>query len=123
MQLAEQLKSIRVQNLRELHGRPAQFGAPTSQHLVEYLVDRGVNVSNSNLTRIYQGTEPITDRLANQIESAFSLPEGWLSSDHGFVYTLGTPALQAHTRLASLPKAIQEKLYALIEVLANDKPA
>jgi len=120
MKAIESTQRLRLQNLREIHGRPERFGAPTSKFLVEYLQKSDLQIAPGKLTDIYQRVEPITDQLAEKIERAFSLPKGWLSTDHEFVFKLDPSALAAHSRLASLPQPVQEKLHALIEVLAND---
>jgi plasmid maintenance system antidote protein VapI len=106
--------ALRLQNLRALHGRTPYFGAPKSNHLEEFLEEKGVRLGVP-LTAIYQQTQPLTAEMASRIESAFELEQGWMSCDHEFLYKLSTAELRAHARLALLPRSIREKIFSVVE--------
>ena len=112
---------LRLKNLRALHGRAGGFGAPTSDYLVSFLNKSGMSLSNTDLTHIYQGTKPISDSRAKDIEKAFGLSPGWLSEDHEFLYKLAPAEIAAHAKLSALPPGIKEHLYSLVEALAPSK--
>jgi len=113
------IELLRLKNLLVLHARPARFGAPTSKSLIEYLDERGVTVAKNTMTGIYQGAQPIAAQFATQIERAFALPAGWLSADHEFIYALTPESMAVHARLSCLSLTVRERIYALVEVLAD----
>jgi hypothetical protein len=110
----------RVGNLKSLHSRPGGFGSPTSKYLVMYLTKRGVALTESELSQIYAGTRPISDYLALQVEEAFELPHGWLSSDHEFFYRMSTEDMTTMRAILGLPTEIRSNLYSLIHSLVRN---
>jgi hypothetical protein len=115
------LEKLRLKNLRSLHGRPDGFGGPTSDFLVHFLNQKGMSLSNNELTHIYQGKKGISDYRAKAIEKAFDLSSGWMSQDHEFLYRLSPGEISTHSRLAALAPEIKQSIYALIDAIAPSK--
>lgn len=112
-------EKLRLKNLCALHARPEGYGAPTAVFLAEWLTERGASITNRELSLIYKGERAISDHLAKSVERAFSLPAGWLSADHEFVYKLSPGELIAHSELAALPVNVKQRLFALVEELSQ----
>lgn len=112
------LEKIRLKNLRALHARPGGSGGPTSDFLVYFLNQNGMSLTNTELSRIYQGKKAISDYRAKAIERAFGLSSGWLGQDHEFLYKLSPGEINSHSKLAALTPDIKRTIYSLIEAIS-----
>jgi hypothetical protein len=109
----------RLKNLLELQSRTGRYGAPTAVHLAATLSEHGAKVTPSHLTAIYQKTKPVSRSFASQVERALSLPEGWLSEDHEFLFTLAPFDLSVHRALALLPADAKASISSLVLQLSK----
>ena len=113
------VETVRLRNFCELQSRTEGYGAPTAKHLAKVLSERGARVTPPQLTSIYQGETPISFEFASKIESALSLPQGWLSEDHEFVFRLTPSEIEIHTALAALPPKIKQAIASIVQHLAK----
>ena len=111
----------RVRNLRELQGRLEAYGARTEKHFAEYLAQNGASITFQQLSLIYQEKKEVGLQMASSIEQAMSLPSGWLSEDHEFLFSLSAQDLDAHRALASLAPELRENISAILLRLARGK--
>ena len=113
-------EEVRLRNLRALHARPGGAGGPTSDFLVDFLSSKGVSINKTDLSNIYWAKKTIGNHLAASIEQAFSLPTGWLSEDHEFLYALSPAEIAAYRELASLPADLKASLLSLVRTVASN---
>ena len=113
------VEEIRLRNFLELQSRVGGYGAPTATYFASVLSERDAAVTPAQLTNIYQKVKPISSIFASKIERALSLPQGWLSEDHEFLFTLTPADLDAHKLFSSLPPKIKANIFAVIFDLAK----
>lgn len=119
MKHLEEIEEIRLQNFRELQSRSGRYGAPTAAHLSKVLTRAGAKFTSPQLTAIYQREQAITTLQADQIEQALSLPNGWLSKNHDFLFSLTPFEIDVHSALAALPTHLKLNLAAIINHIAK----
>ena len=110
--------SVRLRNLLALHALAKGFGSPTTGMLLDFLQRNNVPVDRNLLTMIYQESTMIDDQLSGSIEVAFKLPNGWLSSDHSFIFKLSPSQLQSHSNLENISSKTRDTIYSLIDQIA-----
>lgn len=118
----KKIEEIRLKNLKSLHGKPVSAGGPTSEFLVDYLKDKGVSITKTDLSNIYRMKKDISEYLAGSIERAFGVPVGWLSEDHEFFYSMSPGDMVAYRNFVELPEDIRTCIRALIESIGKHGP-
>lgn len=113
------VEEVRLANFLELQSRVGGYGAPTAAHLASFLSEHGQPVTPTQLTAIYQKEKPISSSFAAQVEQALTLPKGWLSESHDFLFKLSPSELAVHSAFASLPANVKADLSSLILHLAS----
>lgn len=117
LNLAEE---IRLRNFLELQSRAGGYGAPTAIYLSKVLTERGATVTPAQLTAIYQKEKPINLSFAAEVERALSLPQGWLSEDHEFLFALTPAELDVHNALSALSADVKASVSSIILHLAKE---
>ena len=113
------VEEVRLRNFLSLQHRIGGYGAPTAKHFAEVLTQRGAAVTPTQLTFIYQKEKAIGSSFASKVEVAMALPQGWISEDHEFLFSLTPAESDIHRALATLPKDVKGAVSLLVRHLAN----